>query len=218
MAFSIDKLSRKDIIWFRKTIIKWGRNHFRDFPWRAETIPFYCLIAEILLQRTRAEQVVPVFLQFKAKFPDTNSLCNATEEEIFNVIKPLGLAWRSRFLKYLACEIKKGIPEDITRLVRLPGVGPYAAGAFLSLHRGKRAIIIDSNIVRFYGRYFGFETNDETRRTSMIKDLAEILTPVRLFKEYNYALLDFCALVCMPKPAHEICPIRRKCSYVNGKY
>lgn len=215
-TFPPDNLSAKDIVWFRQTLIRWGRRHYRDFPWRSEHFPFHCLIAEILLQRTRAEQVVPVFQQFKSRFPDADSLCNATEEEIFNVIKSLGLAWRSRFLKSLGCGIKNKIPEDLEGLLKLPGVGPYAAGAYLSLHRGERATIVDSNVVRFYGRYFGFQTDPETRRSRMINELADMLTPKKAFRSYNYALLDFCALVCTPKPLHGLCPLKKTCVFVRG--
>ena len=210
---SIGNLSSHDNSWFRRTLIRWGRKHYRDFPWRSEHFPFHCLIAEILLQRTRAEQVVPVYQEFKFRFPDPDTLCAATPEGILNVIKSLGLAWRSRFLKALGCAIKERIPEDMEGLLKLPGVGPYAAGAYLSLHRGKRATIVDSNVVRFYGRFFGFETHAETRRSRMVSELAEMLTPARKFRDYNYALLDFCALVCMPKPNHDICPFKEKCLY-----
>jgi A/G-specific adenine glycosylase len=98
-------------------------------------------------------------------------------------------------------------------LLSLPGVGPYAASAYLSFHCGKRAAIIDGNIVRLYGRVFGLSVHAETRRTKEFIALAESMTPPRAFRAYNYAVLDFTRAVCRPKPNCEGCPLRDLCAY-----
>jgi DNA (cytosine-5)-methyltransferase 1 len=213
---SID-LSDRNTSFFRKTLAAWGHANHRVFPWRSDTLQFHALIAEILLQRTKAEQVVPVYRAFIKRFPDLQALQEATEDDIYEVIRPLGLKWRSRLLKELAGVIKDGIPEDVMSLVKLPAVGPYAAAAYLSMHEGRRCPIIDSNVVRLCGRYFGFVTDAETRRKRFMRDLAEKLTPFSGFKEYNYALLDFCALVCRPKPLCSNCPLRGECFFCQSK-
>ena len=110
-------------------------------------------------------------------------------------------------------EEEGNIPCDVSNLRELPGVGPYAASAYLSLHRGLRVPILDSNIVRFYGRFFDFETGPETRRNKMVLELAERITPKRKYKDFNYGLIDFTRLICKPKPNHETCPIANRCKY-----
>jgi A/G-specific adenine glycosylase len=209
-------LTDEEIKWLRKNLIQWGRKHNRKFPWRLQHSPFHSLVAEILLQRTKAEQVAPVFEEFIRRFPEPKSLSIATENEILDVIRSLGLSWRGRFLKLLGTELINGIPGNYNDLLKLSGVGPYAAGAYLSLHAGKWSPLIDSNVIRLYGRYFGFRTDGETRRKKPIKIIASILTPRRAFITFNYALLDFSALICAYKPACAKCPLRRRCSYFIG--
>lgn len=89
----------------------------------------------------------------------------------------------------------------------------YLASAFRSLHANQWDRIIDSNVVRFYGRFFGFETHGETRRKKWFIKLCEELTPLRKHQDYNYALLDFTRSICVSKPQCEICPLKRKCSF-----
>ena len=109
------------------------------------------------------------------------------------------------------------VPDDYRTLTEVPGVGPYAAAAYLSLHTGKRAPIIDSNVVRLYGRFFGFDTGPETRRNKALIQLAERITPKRKFKEFNYALIDLTRAICGPRPDHDICPLYRRGSAVEER-
>jgi A/G-specific adenine glycosylase len=174
-------------------------------------------VAEVLLQRTRAEQVVPVYLNFIRVFPDPASLARANIPEIEKVIAPLGLRWRARFLHELGKELVACgyVPADLTLLRKLPGVGSYAASAYLSLHAGMRVPIVDSNVVRFYGRFFGFQTGPETRRDKHLFELADSLTPKRSFRRFNYAVIDFTRAICRPKPLHDICPVAKRCIFYH---
>lgn len=176
---------------------------------------FHALVAEILLQRTRAEQVVPVYREFVTQFPDPVSLGEASVSQIAAMIAPLGLTWRAKLLPELGkkLRVQQAVPMDIHSLCNLPGVGPYVATAFLSLHYRRRASIVDSNIVRFYGRFFGFNTGSETRRNKMMLELAEYVTPERKYRDFNYALIDFTRTICRPKPRCNTCVLRRKCCY-----
>ncbi|MBQ2644295.1 hypothetical protein IJG14_01815 [bacterium] len=108
---------------------------------------------------------------------------------------------------------EKSVPESKEELIKLPGVGEYVASAYLSLHQNKRAVIIDSNVVRLYGRFFGFETDGETRRKKWFIDLANKLTPKRNFYLYNYSLLDFPRNICTQKPNCTKCILKLKCIY-----
>ena len=210
------QIAKFQLVYFQKKLLYWGRKNYRKFPWRSEKNPFHSLLAESLLQRTKAEQVVPVYQRFKKRFPNAEVLAKARRREIFAVIKPLGLAWRAKFLKQLGKRIvDDGIPDNFEDLRQLPAIGPYAAGAFLSLHSSIRSPIIDANVVRLYGRYFGFQTGPETRREKWLWALAEVLTPERTFRDYNYALLDFTGAICKPVPLCNTCPLRFRCSHSN---
>lgn len=143
-----------------------------------------------MLQRTNANQVLPVYIHFSKTYKSPEEFLKKNKTEIF---KPLGLPQRQKYLKELSKLLKQlgYIPNQKSELLKLPGVGDYVASAFLSLHSNQREVLVDSNIVRFYSRFFGFEANAETRRQKWFKELAEKVTPKKNCKQFNYGLLDF---------------------------
>jgi A/G-specific adenine glycosylase len=205
------QLSEKEVRYFQKSIIEWGRTNSSYFPWRETHNKWHALIAEIMLQRTNAEQVLPVYKEFTKKYKKPEDLLKSSGERLF---RNLGLHWREKQIIELAkCLAGKEIPESKDSLLKLPGIGNYIASAYRSLHLGIRDVIIDSNIVRIMGRYFSFKTDAETRRKKWFEQLAERLTPAIRFKEYNYALLDFSRTICRPKPKCKLCVLSGKCKY-----
>lgn len=141
----------------------------------------------------------------------------APPSAVADIVYPLGLHWRASWLQEFAREVagrfRARLPAEVEALDALPGVGPYAAAAYVSLHAGKRAAIVDSNVVRLYGRLFGFETHGETRRKRFLLEIADRMTPRKNFREYNYAVLDFTKMICRPKPLCHICPLAKSCSF-----
>lgn len=210
-----NKYPEKKLLYFRTRIIKWNKTNFQNFPWRFTKNRWHALAAEIMLQRTKAEQVAPVYNSFRSKYKNSSDYL---KDKKANLFESLGLAWRNRELKKLAGILsKKGIPQNKEELLKLPGIGEYISAAFRSLHLGIRDFIIDSNVVRIYGRYFGFPTDGETRRKKWLKVLSEKITPKKKFREFNYGLIDFTRTVCRPKPLCESCPIKRNCEYYSNK-
>lgn len=202
-------------------LLKWAAEHPVNFPWRKRISRFHALTVEILLQRTKAEQVVPVFHEFRSIFPTAKELAASCITSIRRVIRPLGLIWRAEYLKALGKEIIKSggcITDEYSILISLPGVGSYAASAYLSLHRGIKQSIIDSNVVRFYCRLLKYSYDGETRRKSWLVKFADQLTPEDIYKQYNYALLDFTREVCKPKPNCQDCPLKHICLYYLAKH
>ena len=198
-----------------RALIRWGRRNARTYPWREELPLWQALIAEVMLQRTRAAQVVPTFDEFRVRYPSPAALGEATSDELEGLVEPLGLHWRARLLHRLAREISQldgVLPLEQPALEALPGVGPYVAGATLSLHANRRAVLIDSNFVRVLCRLVGSPFDGETRRKRWLWDLAEALTPPRAHRAYNYAVLDLAALVCLPRtPRCSKCPVLKWC-------
>ena len=202
----------------RYKLISWWTSHdFGEklFPWRSDAIsPYRALITEILLQRTRSETVRNVYDKFFRKFPDAKKLGKAKESDVRAVIDCLGFSFRAKNLVKLGKAIENGIPEKIEELVKLPNVGVYVAGAYLSFHRGVRAIIPDANMARILARIFGLELHPETRREKPFLELCEKITPKRKFKEFNYAVLDYGRITCVPRtPKCSECLLRRSCAH-----
>jgi len=144
------------------------------------------------------------------RYQRPSDLGKANISDIKALIGPLGLPQRAVLLQRLGIELSKtrGIPPDnLGDLLKLPAIGPYAAAAYLSLHREQRATIIDANVVRWICRLVDHHYDGETRRKKWFISLATRLTPQKNVRAYNYALLDFTIDVCSPRPKCEQCPI-----------
>lgn len=208
----------KKIDFVQKNVIAWGRDHFQSYPWRHSEDAWLTLLAELLLQRTRAGQVVPIFEYFSKNYPTAEDLLK-NEEALDIATRHTGLHFRKTFLKDIARVVVENggePPEDFAALIEIRGIGPYTAGAWLSLHRDKRSVIIDSNVVRWLSRMTGERYNRDPRGLKWVQKLCEALTPPKNFKAYNYAVLDFTMLICKPKnPSCEICPVHGMC--LHGK-
>jgi A/G-specific adenine glycosylase len=164
----------------------------------------------VLLQRTRATSVASVYQQFVFAFATPSELARAPLQQIEKLLYPLGLRWRAPLIKKLgqALDARGGNPPDsLPELITLPGVGPYAAAAYLGFHTRERAVIIDANVVRLLCRLIGYEYDGETRRKQWLLDFADKMTPHQNVKRYNYGILDFTMQICTTRPKCEQCPV-----------
>lgn len=206
-------ITEKQIVYFRSKILIYGRSNYDNFPWRSTNNKWHALAAEVMLRRTNAEQVLPVYESFCKIYEKPNDYIVKNEHNIF---KSLGLPQRDKEFRELIQKISKnGIPEDKQLLKELSGVGEYIASAYRAFHLNKREIIIDSNAVRLYGRYFGFHTDGETRRKKWFIEITDRITPSRNFKDYNYGMLDFTRKICKPRPKCNECILSRRCKLQN---
>jgi A/G-specific adenine glycosylase len=201
-----------DIFYIRRKILDYSDVLYDSFEWRNTSNLYHALAAEIMLQRTKAEQVLPVYIHFSQQYQTPQDYIQKGSENIFT---NLGLLHRYKqfvLLSETLSKIKK-FPNEKQEILKLPGVGEYVASAICSLHLNQRDILVDSNIVRLYGRFFGIETDHQTRRKTWIYELAEKITPIRKFKQFNYGLLDFTRKICKPKPLCIECRIKKKCRF-----
>jgi A/G-specific adenine glycosylase len=197
-----------------KILLQWGKKNFRYYPWRCTKNSFHALIAEVMLQRTKAEQVLPVYTAFSSKYKTPIDIAS-DHKNVAEILRPLGLNWRAKLLIELTeCISETGsVPNSFEELVKLPAVGQYVASAYLSLHADQKYSLIDANTVRVWGRIFGFKTDAETRRKKWFQELADDLTPCIDFKDFNYAVLDFSALICAKKPLCNQCALSKVCLF-----
>jgi len=203
-----------------RRLLRWGRDNFKHYPWRTEDDPWLSFLAEFLLQRTRASQVASVFMTVRDKLPTAQSLASGGLVAVNELTSKLGLHWRGPLLLRTAEVVAAcggAPPETVVQLRSLPGVGMYTAAAWLSLHRGKRAVIIDANVARWLSRMTGLPYNRDPRHVRWVKEVAERLTPGRAFRDYNYAVLDFTMSICVPRnPNCRSCPLLKDCRYGRG--
>jgi A/G-specific adenine glycosylase len=140
--------------------LRWYDEKGRDFPWRGEGADLYrVILAELLLQRTRAETVAAFYDQFTLRFPSWQSLAESTVEEIGQLLKPIGL-WRRRAVSLLALATEMAarggdFPATRTDVKALPGVGQYIANSILLFSAGRAEPLLDVNMARVLERLFG---------------------------------------------------------------
>lgn len=208
---------------FSEKLVHWWESNRREFPWRQTRDPYRILVAEILLHRTKAEQVAPVYIAFMKRFPDLKSLAMAPEDEVKKMLYPLGLRWRVTLLISMVREIADRyngtIPSESKELESLPGVSHYIASAVRSFGPGLPDPILDTNTVRILGRVFGVSVSDSSRRSKEFRRMYESIMEKKRAREFNFAMIDLAALLCKPtNPICHQCPVQKMCNYgVSGR-
>jgi A/G-specific adenine glycosylase len=201
---------------FQSDLAAWGERNRRNFGWRRTDDAFRVLVAEVLLQRSRGGTVGRVFEELISRWPDARSLARARVSSIGSVIRPLGLVKRAVTLRAMAQEIARigSVPSTYEGLIALPGVGPYAANATLAVAFGQRAPVVDGVSARVYRRYFGLETDGPAASDRKLIQVVEEATPHDHVREWNWAVLDLAATICLPKvPRCPECPLRDHCAW-----
>ena len=214
----INIVYENDIILFRNRLLLWYYKNGRDYPWRKKSATNYQLIlAEIFLQRTKAETVSKFLPYFFTQYPNWKHLGNASEEEIQEIIRPLGLyRQRGSRLYKLAQELKsrKGrMPQNRDELQELPMMGQYITNAFELYVLKKRRPLLDVNMSRVLERFFGKRGKSDIRYDPYLQSLAYRVIDIPESKELNWGILDFAAITCRKKPLCNLCPIYQKCDY-----
>ncbi len=207
---------------FSTLLLKWYEKNGRSFPWREKRDSYQILIAEIMLQRTKANQVLPVYLDFIREFPTIESLKTATVRKIKRHFARLGLLWRANRVKQMAEDIVKRfngrIPSDRDQLLAIPSVGDYIADAVLAFAYGKDVAVVDSNVCRVIGRVFGIDWKKEARRRPVFREIPDKLLPKGKAREFNWAIIDLASLVCLPwNPKCLKCPLCTICKFAAAE-
>jgi A/G-specific adenine glycosylase len=217
----MNNFEKPDAMKFSQSLLDWWEKNKREYPWRLTRDPYRILVSELLLHRTRADQVMPVYQKFIERFPSLTKLSNATEKEITEILLPLGLYWRStlllRMVKSIINENGGRIPSSRTELEHLPGIGPYISSATICFAYNYPEVLLDTNTVRIFGRVIGIRITDGSRRSKCFRLFAKYFLNKDKPRDFNYALIDLGALVCLSKkPLCEICPLVTFCKYANS--
>jgi A/G-specific adenine glycosylase len=208
---------------FARGLLAWFERHGRRFPWRETTNAYHILCAELMLQRTRASQVLPVYVDFASRFSTPGAFVAAGKKEARRLFAGLGLLWRAERFWQLQSELVRkwegGVPMDRLALMSLPGVGHYVSTAVTVFAFGTIATIVDSNVLRILNRYFGLQLPEHARRRSGLLRWADGLAPRKSAdcRRFNWALVDLGALVCRPtRPYSCDCPLVPRCRFAAG--
>ena len=193
-------------------VLAWGVPQLRDLPWRNERDPWTILVAEVMLQQTQAERVVPKWRAFLDAFPDPAACAAAPLADVLRLWQGLGYPRRARNLR-LAAELiveRHGgrLPDELDGLLALPGVGPYTARAVLAFAFERDVGVVDTNIARVLARTAG-----ERLTAKRAQGLADGVVPRNDGWIWNQVIMDLGASVCRPTPKCEVCPIAGSCRW-----
>ncbi len=205
-------------------LLNWYNKNKRILPWRLRGLsPYAVWVSEIMLQQTRVETVIPYYEKWLRLFPTVRALAKASEHDVLNAWEGLGYYSRARnFHKAAQIVVDKyngQLPRDLDELRKLPGVGRYTVGALASIVFGMDEPALDGNLKRVYARLFDVsEPIDSTEGEKILWQLAKDNLPKGKAADFNQALMDLGAMICVPKnPRCLICPVMKECkARVNG--
>ncbi|MFC0330878.1 A/G-specific adenine glycosylase [Paenibacillus sepulcri] len=210
-------MDREAADYFSRELLGWYRENKRVLPWRINRDPYRIWVSEVMLQQTRVDTVIPYYERFMEKFPTAAALAQAPEEEVLKCWEGLGYYSRARNLQAGASEVltRHGgiVPDNKDAVSSLRGVGPYTAGAIMSIAFNRPEPAVDGNVMRVLSRYFCLEDNIAKPSTRIkIEKLAKSLIPEGAAGDFNQALMELGALVCTPKsPGCLTCPVMAHC-------
>ena len=215
----MDSVKSKKIVLFQESILEWFYRNGRHFPWRNPSASNYQkIISEVLLQRTQAGTVAKFFPHFIKKYPSWKKLGEASELELQEILKPIGLyKQRSSRMYKLAQEMRKRngrFPDTRADVEELPMMGQYITNAYELFILKKSSPLLDVNMARVLERYFGPRKMADIRHDPYLQSLSGKVVKHNKIKHINWAILDFGALVCQKRNPHcEQCPLLNSCFY-----
>ena len=178
---------------FRKKIYSYYDAEGRDFPWRKRLNPYRVLVSEIMLQQTQVERVVVKFQEFLEAFPDFHSLAQAPLPKLLQLWSGMGYNRRALSLKALAQKVVQDhqgkLPRELEKLLSLPGIGPYTAGAITAFAYNLPVVFMDTNIRRVYIHEF-FQDRENIHDDELNPLVEQTMDRSNPRKWYN-ALMDY---------------------------
>lgn len=208
---------KKELEKIIEPLLKWYQENKRQLPWREEKNAYHIWLSEIMLQQTRIEAVKKYYDRFIKEVPTIHDLANIEEEKLLKLWEGLGYYNRARNLKKAAQMIQKDyqgkMPTSYQKLITLPGIGEYTAGAISSIAYDEKMPAVDGNVLRVVSRILANKKDvllPETKKEVTVL-LKEIMP--KQAGDFNEALMELGELVCLPngKPLCEKCPLKEYC-------
>jgi A/G-specific adenine glycosylase len=170
-----------------------------------------------MLQQTQVDRVLPKYAEWLDKYPSLGALASAPEGEVSRTWYPLGYNVRPKRLQTIAREAvaRYGgeLPSDEATLRSFKGIGAYTAGAIRSFAFRERAAILDTNVARVLFRVFVGTGDPKSHAMKRhLWTVSEALVPHRHVFDFNQALMDFGAMICVARnPRCLVCPMAKSC-------
>jgi A/G-specific adenine glycosylase len=207
-----------DSVHFRADLSDWYRDRGRiDLPWRQTRDPYSILVSEFMLQQTPVTTVTPRYEAWLCRFPNFESVAYAPEDDVLHAWQGLGYYSRARRLhataKIVTTKYRGQLPREINQISALPGIGRYTANAIACFAFDQPVPLVDANIARVVARLLNIRRPIDTAAgQKTVWAGASLLLPTIRACDYNSALMDLGAVVCIARrPKCGSCPVRRFC-------
>lgn len=198
-------------------LIPWYHANKRQLPWRADREPYHVWLSEIMLQQTRVEAVKEYYVRFLTTVPDIASLAACEDDKLHKLWEGLGYYSRVRNLKKAAQVIMQEnagqFPCEYAKVLALPGIGEYTAGAICSICFDEPVAAVDGNVLRVISRLTDDATPiDDQQHKKKVKAILEAVYPSEA-GDFTQALMELGATVCGPNKAPDCkqCPCAAFC-------
>ena len=199
-------------------LLAWYDKNRRCLPWREVVSPYRTWVSEIMLQQTRVTAVLPYFQHFMEQFPTVEALAGAETDVLLKCWEGLGYYSRARNLQKAAQMIQNqyggDFPRSYREILSLPGIGDYTAGAILSIAFGEKIPAVDGNVLRVAARLTACGDNVlDLKVRNMFRERIAAAMPENRPGDFNQALMDLGAMVCLPggAPLCGVCPAASFC-------
>ena len=199
-------------------LLEWFYKNRRSLPFREDPTPYHVWLSEVMLQQTRVSAVLPYYYRFLEELPDIPALAACEEEKLHKLWEGLGYYSRVRNLqkaaKLVCAQYGGQLPADYAALRALPGIGEYTAGAIASISFGLAVPAVDGNVLRVFSRLYndpGVITEPTVKKAFTARVMEH--QPPEKAGDYNQALMELGALVCVPNgaPLCGQCPLAEVC-------
>jgi len=199
----------------RSALLRWYDANRRALPWRRDRDPYRIWVAEVMLQQTRLDVVIPKYERFVRTFPDVAALARASQERVLAAWSGLGYYTRARSLHRAARALRAlgrdTFPREAAVAAALPGVGRYTLGAVLSIAYDLPYVALDANVVRVLSRLACLPRPD-TRGEPQLALAERLLERIRP-GDWNQALMELGETICLPRaPRCATCPLEPSCA------
>jgi A/G-specific adenine glycosylase len=209
----------------QSSVVEWYRTNRRKMPWRGDStsvvVTAYSIwVSEVMLQQTRVETVVSYWTKWMSKYPSISDLAKASPEEVNSLWSGLGYYRRAQNLlkgaQYVMEKHGGILPRAKKDLLEVPGIGPYTAGAILSIAYHQQEPLVDGNVIRLFSRLFTlcseFGSSGNPLEKKCWKIAGQLMLNVTDAGHFNQGLMEIGSTICKPSnPDCDHCPVQRFC-------
>ena len=214
-------LNGLEIVDITSLLLKWYDTNMQNYPWRENQNPYHIWLSEVMLQQTQVNTVIPYYYKWLKNFPNISMVADADLEDLLKKWEGLGYYARVRNF-HSSCKIVKtkfnlSIPNRYDDLIALPGIGPYIAGAILSIAFNLPFAAIDGNAKRVFSRFYEIDLSRGKGNNSLYTAFS-IHIPNARPGDFNQAIMDLGRIICTSqKPTCDLCPLQMDCkAYANS--